>query len=150
VIGGSLGYAASAILARERASGDPWVLSSGQMAVGAVIMTPIALTFDGAPDGGIPVKAALAWAGLGVFSSGFAYIIYFTLIQRVSATSVALVSYLIPIVAAVLGVLVLDESLSPNLFIGMTLIIIGMMAVNGALRSLFQRKSADPPEAIGV
>jgi drug/metabolite transporter (DMT)-like permease len=150
VIGGSLGYAASAILARERASGDPWVLSSGQMVVGAAIMTPIALIVDGAPDTGIPAKAALAWAGLGVFSSGFAYIIYFTLIQRVSATSVSLVSYLIPIVAAVLGVVVLDESLGPNLFIGMALIIVGMMAVNGALRALFQRRSPDPSEAIGL
>jgi drug/metabolite transporter (DMT)-like permease len=150
VIGGSLGYAASAILARERASGDPWVLSSGQMVVGAAIMTPIALLFDGAPDTGIPAKAALAWAGLGVFSSGFAYIIYFTLIQRVSATSVALVSYIIPIVAAVLGVLVLDESLGPNLFVGMALIIIGMMAVNGSLRALFQRRGAGSSEAVGV
>lgn len=149
VIGGALGYAASAILARERASGDPWVLSSGQMVVGACIMTPIALIFDGAPDTDVSAKAALAWAGLGVFSSGFAYIVYFTLIQRVSATNVALVSYLIPVVATVLGVLVLDEPLGVNLFVGMALIIVGMMAVNGTLRTIMQARPR-PARAAGA
>ncbi len=136
VIAGSLGYAASTIVARQKASGDPVVLSSGQMVIGALIMLPVALIFDGRPDPDISAKAALSWAGLGVFSSGFAYIIYFTLIQRVSATSVALVSYLIPIVATVLGWAVLDEAIGVNLFAGMALIIAGMMLVNGTLRGL--------------
>ncbi len=135
VIGASAAYAASAIVAREKARGDPWVLSSGQMITGALIMTPLALVFDGVPDSSISTGAALGWAGLGVFSSGFAYIIYFTLVQRISATSVALVGYLIPIVATVLGWAVLDEALGINLFAGMALIIVGIMAVNGTLRA---------------
>jgi drug/metabolite transporter (DMT)-like permease len=61
-------------------------------------------------------------------------VIFFTLVQRISATSISLVSYLIPLVATVMGWAVLDEHIGVNLFVGLAMIIVGMLLVNGATR----------------
>ena len=148
VILAAFGYGSSAVLAREKLSGSPVVLAGGQMAIGALIMLPFAAVVDGAPDFTISAKAGLSWLGLGVFSSGLAYIIYFGLLQRSAATSVALVGYLIPVVATVLGWLILDEHIGLNLFLGLALIVVGVMAVNGTLGSFVVRRR--PPEVIDV
>ena len=60
--------------------------------------------------------------------------------QRSSATSVALVSYLIPVVATVLGWLILDEHIGLNLVLGLALIVVGVMAVNGTVGSFVVRR----------
>lgn len=148
VILAAFGYGASAVLAREKLRGSPVVLAGGQMAIGALIMLPFAAVVDGAPDFGISAKAGLSWIGLGVFSSGLAYIIYFGLLQRSSATSVAIVSYLIPVAATMLGWLILDEHIGLNLFLGLALIIVGVMAVNGTIGSLIVRRR--PAKVIDV
>src|SRR5437868_1808119 len=96
----------------------------------------LAVGFDGVPDYTISAKAALSWVALGVLSSGIAYIVFFALVQRITATQISVVSYLIPIVATVLGWLVLDESIGVNLFAGLVLILIGMTLVNGNLRMI--------------
>jgi drug/metabolite transporter (DMT)-like permease len=134
VLGGSAGYAVSTVIARQKLQGDAMSLASGQMIFGALIATPLALAIDGAPDLSISTEASLSWIGLGALSSGVAYVIFFTLVQRISATSISLVSYLIPLVATVMGWAVLDEHIGVNLFVGLAMIIVGMLLVNGATR----------------
>lgn len=134
VLGGSAGYAVSTVIARERLRGEPIALASGQMIFGALLAVPLALLVDGRPDLTISTQASLSWIGLGALSSGAAYIIFFTLVQRMTATSISLVSYLIPVVATTIGIVVLDEKVRLNLFIGLALIIAGMLLVNGVLR----------------
>jgi drug/metabolite transporter (DMT)-like permease len=133
VLGGSAGYAVSTVIARQKLQGDPMSLASGQMIFGAMIAIPLALAIDGRPDLSISTGASLSWIGLGALSSGLAYVIFFTLVQRITATSISLVSYLIPLVATVLGWAVLDEHIGLNLFAGLALVIGGMLLVNGAL-----------------
>lgn len=129
-------YAVSTVAARQKASGDSLSLASGQMIFAALISLPLAFAVDGRPDLAIPWRAALAWAGLGVLCSAVAYVVFFMLVQRLRATQVAIVTYLVPIVAAVLGWLVLDERIGLNLFAGLALIVLGVAAVNGSLRGL--------------
>ncbi len=143
VIAGALCYAVGTIIARQKLRGDPIVLASGQMIFAAAVAIPLTLAVDGVPNTDVSLKAAMALLALGVFSSGVAYIIFFTLIQRVSATNVALVSYMIPVVATLLGWLILDEKIGLNLFVGLTLIIAGMVAVNGGAGALFRRGRGD-------
>lgn len=139
VLAASVSYAASTVVARQYSRGAPLALASGQMVIGAVMAVPLALIFDGVPDVGISLKAALALVALGTLSSGLAYIIFFTLVQRVTATKVSVVSYVIPIVATVLGWLVYDEAIGVNLFVGLALILAGVMTVNGSVRLLARR-----------
>jgi drug/metabolite transporter (DMT)-like permease len=54
--------------------------------------------------------------------------------ERIGATKLSFVTYLIPIVATVLGVLVRHERLSLTAVIGCALIIPGAMATNGLIK----------------
>lgn len=143
VLAAALGYGGSTVIARERLHGEPIALSAAQLIFGAVLSVPVALFVHGTLDIDVSAGAAAAWVALGIVPSGLAYIIYFRLLQRVSATSVAIVSYLIPVVATVLGWALLDEAIGLNLFLGLVLIIVGMAAINGSLAPLLRRRAGD-------
>lgn len=78
---------------------------------------------------GIKVWAAIA--GLGLLASGFAYIIYFRVLATAGATNVMLTTFLIPPGAILLGALFLDERLSMHQVLGMTVIALGLLVIDG-------------------
>lgn len=145
VIGGASGYATATVFARARLVGIPVVqLAAGQMITGALIALPLALVVDRPFDIHPSLKEGLAWAALGLGPSGLAYLIYFWLIQRLTAVQVSVVSYLLPVTAAILGWAVLDESIGVNTLGGMVLIIGGILAVNLAMRPEVRLPAAVP------
>ncbi|HYM15822.1 MAG TPA: DMT family transporter [Dehalococcoidia bacterium] len=151
VIAAAACYAISTVVAREKASGDSLSLASGQMIFAALVSLPLAALVDGRPPLAIGWPAALSWLGLGALCSGAAYVIFFVLVQRLRATQVAIVTYLVPVVAALLGWLVLDERIGINLGIGLVLIVLGVTAVNGSLRVAWGRLRGDgTPAAAGT
>ena len=85
---------------------------------------------------------------LGVFGSSLAYLIYFRLVHVLGATRMSLITYVMPIVGIVLGVLVLDETLDLRTIVGTAIILGGVGLVNGKRgnRRLFGRAPATPPE----
>ncbi len=146
VLAAALCYGISNVIAREWAKGPPLSLAASQLVVAAAIALPIALAVDGPDVGGVSAKAGASWLALGVVCSGVAYILFYDLVQRVTATQASIVAYLIPIVATVLGWVVLDERIGPNVFVGLALILAGVMAVNGTLANvagLFRAPAAD-------
>jgi drug/metabolite transporter (DMT)-like permease len=66
---------------------------------------------------------------LGVVASAFAYTVYFALIRRIGAFRVSLVSYLIPVVATVVGVVALAEPVGPAALAGFLLVAGGFVLV---------------------
>jgi len=58
-----------------------------------------------------------------------AYVIYFTIIERSSATFVTMVTYIIPINGLMLGALVLNESLDVTVLGSLVLILLGVLLV---------------------
>ena len=71
--------------------------------------------------------------GMILVSTVFAYVLYFRLVERAGASNSLLVTFTIPIVAILLGVVVLGEALLPKHFIGMALIGLGLAAIDGRL-----------------
>ncbi|MEM4724894.1 MAG: DMT family transporter [Candidatus Hadarchaeum sp.] len=71
---------------------------------------------------------ALAW--LGVMGSCVAYLLYFYLLHAVGATRATLVTYVLPVVGVVLGIVFLDEQLDWHLVVGTTLIVAGIWIIN--------------------
>jgi drug/metabolite transporter (DMT)-like permease len=120
------------------------------MLVATVVVTPIAFAVEQPFDMSISAKAALAWVSLGLLASAVAYLLFYWLIQRITATQASMVSYLIPIWAVLLGSLVLDEDLASTSIGGLALIIVGVWVVNGGGRWLFERVrgGAAPIEAM--
>ncbi|ESS06094.1 MAG: putative permease, DMT superfamily [uncultured archaeon A07HB70] len=66
---------------------------------------------------------------LGVVASALAYTVYFGLIRRVGAFRVSLVSYVVPVVATVVGVVALAEPVGPSAPAGFLLVLGGFALV---------------------
>jgi drug/metabolite transporter (DMT)-like permease len=71
--------------------------------------------------------------GLALLGTALAYIVYYRTMERTSATVLSTVTYIIPVVATILGVVVLREQLDWNAYIGFALILLGVMVVNGVI-----------------
>ena len=111
---------------------SPLIIATGQVTMATLILLPLALIID-KPwiDFALPVEAGLALGGLAFFSTVIAYILYFRLIASAGATNAALVTFLIPISAILLGVTVLGESFSALQAAGMALIGAGLLIMDG-------------------
>jgi drug/metabolite transporter (DMT)-like permease len=71
---------------------------------------------------------------LGAVGTGLAYLLFYRLITDAGATTASMVTYLIPIVAVVLGVVVQSDPLTWNLFVGAAIVIAGAAMAEGRLR----------------
>ncbi len=63
---------------------------------------------------------------MALFSSAVAYLIYYWALRRISATRAATLSYLQPVLATLLGVLLLSEHLAPRLLVGGAVVLFGV------------------------
>jgi len=133
VLGASCTYALAAIYGRRFKAIDPVVVSAGMLCASTVMMLPVALVVE-QPWHLAP--GAAAWAalfGLAAISTALAYIIYFRVLAVAGATNILLVTFLIPVSAIFLGVLLLGERPGWNAFGGMALIFTGLVAIDGRL-----------------
>jgi drug/metabolite transporter (DMT)-like permease len=79
-----------------------------------------------------------------VVSTVLTFIIYYQAMERLSATSLSLVAYLIPVVGLGLGVLFLGERPGWPAYLGCALVIAGMMVGNGLLQPRVPGPSRHP------
>jgi drug/metabolite transporter (DMT)-like permease len=63
---------------------------------------------------------------LGVIGTGFAYLLNYQIITSEGATVASTVTYLLPVVAIVLGVLLLSESITMTTLAGIALVLAGV------------------------
>lgn len=82
-----------------------------------------------------------AVVGLGVFGSGLAYIIFYTILQRGTAEFAILVTYLVPPFAIILGVGLLQEPIGWRLFVGLIFILSGVYIAGRHHKLLAKLKS---------
>lgn len=136
VMGAALSYAVAAAYSRrfKKMGLSPLIVATGQVTMAALILLPFVLAIDKPWDGfAMLPEAVWAMLGLVVFSTVVAYILYFRLIASAGATNAALVTFLIPISAILLGVTFLDESFSGLQALGMGLIGFGLLVMDGRL-----------------
>ena len=60
-----------------------------------------------------------------------AYLIYFRLIARAGATNALIVTFLLPVSAILLGIVLLNESVDARQLAGMAAIFLGVAAIDG-------------------
>ncbi len=150
-LGGAMSYAFAGVFGRrfKRLAVDPIVVAAGQVTASTLVLAPLALFFD--RPWTLPMPPASTWAaifGLALLSTALAYILYFQILQRAGATNLLLVTFLIPVSAIALGVLVLSEHLSGAEVAGMTLIGMGLLAIDGRVLNIRKRRSAKSHKAI--
>ncbi|WP_230978629.1 DMT family transporter [Ollibium composti] len=134
LIGASLSYAFALMVARRLKSVPPPVLATGQLTASTVIMVPVILLTTG-PAGlfsaSVPVWAAVL--GLALLSTAFAYILYFNLVASAGATNASLVTLIVPVSAILLGIAFLGEHIEMFELLGMVLIALGLVTIDGRL-----------------
>jgi drug/metabolite transporter (DMT)-like permease len=103
----------------------PVVLSACQLLC-ASVMLAAALAVAGVRTPHFSAQSVAAVAVLGVIGTGFAYVLNYQIITSEGATVASTVTYLLPVVAIVLGVLVLNETITATLLGGIALVLAGV------------------------
>ena len=100
-----------------------------QFAAAALVMLPYVLLTEDLRALRFTPQVALLLLVVGVVHTGLAYVLYFGSIADVSAQTAALLSYIDPVVAVLLSLTLLHESMSPAAILGAALVI-GAMALS--------------------
>jgi len=103
----------------------PVVLSACQLAAAAVMLA-IALGVSGVQTPHVTAESVAAIAVLGIIGTGLAYVLNYQIITSEGATVASTVTYLLPVVAIALGVLVLGESITMITLAGIALVLAGV------------------------
>ncbi len=134
VLGAAISYSFAGIFGRRfKAMGvSPLATATGQVTASAILLAPIAAFIDMPWRLAFPAPDVwLSVAGIALLSTALAYILYFRILSSAGATNIALVTFLIPVSAILLGALFLGERLMPRHFGGLALIAIGLAAIDG-------------------
>jgi drug/metabolite transporter (DMT)-like permease len=101
------------------------VLSACQLGAAAVMLA-IAAGVSGLQTPHVTAESVLALAVLGIIGTGFAYVLNYQIIASEGATVASTVTYLLPVIAIILGVLVLDETITVTMLAGIALVLAGV------------------------
>ncbi len=111
----------------------PLALSACQLGAASAMLAVLAPVVARTPVQ-LTLSVVASVAVLGAVGTGLAYLLFYRLIGDAGATTVSMVTYLIPVVAVILGIIVLGEPLTWNVFAGAAVVIVGVALAEGRLR----------------
>jgi len=124
MLGASLGYAYAVIYITQKMPGESGVaINAIAMAMTSLFYAPALFMFW--PDNKIGTTAIYSVIALGIFSTGIAFAVFFTVMAEIGPTRASLVTYMNTAFAVVLGVLILSEPLTLGIIVGLPLVLIG-------------------------
>lgn len=115
------------------------IMSIGQVGSASLIVLPFYLAGP-ALIGEVTMPAVGSVITLGAVGSGVAYILYYRIIKQVGSAIANSVTYMSPLVATVLGMLLLGEELHWYEPVGAVVVILGALISQGRLLGLFGLK----------
>jgi drug/metabolite transporter (DMT)-like permease len=130
-------YAGAAIFGRNFRDLDPMAPAAGSLLCGAAILIPLSVMVDRPWTLAPSMNSLLALLGLAVFSTAFAFVIYFRLIQTLGSVGATAQAYLRVPIGVAASVVFLGEQLSPTVWIGLACVVVGVAAM-----TIPQRKAA--------
>ncbi|WP_274564973.1 EamA family transporter [Streptomyces spiramyceticus] len=129
-----LGHAASMALGvtltkrwGRPAEASPTAFAGWQLTAGGLFLLPLAFLAEGAPPA-IGLPAVLGYLWLGLVGGLIAYVLWFRGITTLPVASVAVLVLLSPLVAAILGAVVLGQMLGPIQLVGFGLALAAIVA----------------------
>lgn len=142
MLGGSFFYAASGVYGRRFQGRPPAVVAASILLIGAIMLVPLVVVVDQPWRLAAPSWTSITSAvGLALFSTAFAFLVYFRVLARAGAVNLQLVSFLIPVSTIAMSVGFLGGSLSGRQIAGMLVIFAGLAVMDGRLQRLFRRKT---------
>ncbi len=141
VVGASFLYAVGALYAQTHVEDlDPILLVTGSTIAGAMLLGPIGIAQAPGHFPGWEVWVAVAVLGIGGMALG--QYVYYVMLEQHGSTKAALVTYLLPGMALVLGIVFLDEPLTVAAVAGLALVLLGVALGSGMLRPSRRRQPA--------
>ncbi len=128
-LGAALLYASVILMNKRMGAIGAYDKTIVQLGAAALVILPYVLLAETIPWETFTLRVGVVLLAVGVLHTGIAYALYFGSIHALSAQSVALLSYLDPIVAIVLSALVLHECPSPLAW-GGTILVLGAAMVS--------------------
>ena len=106
---------------------DPAILAAGQMIFGLLLLLAVGIPLEGNPlNFRWTPMAVVALLYLAVVGSVIAFLLYYWLLLNMNVTNSMLIALVTPVVAVVLGMLVLDEEIGWRTLIGGAMIMLGI------------------------
>ncbi|GGT50481.1 ABC transporter permease [Streptomyces kurssanovii] len=109
------------------AEAGPTAFAGWQLTAGGLFLVPVTFLAEGAPPH-LDMTAALGYVWLGLVGGLAAYVLWFRGITTLPVTSVAMLVLLSPLVAAVLGAVLLGETFGPVQLVGFALSLAAIVA----------------------
>lgn len=122
-------YAGAAIFGRAFKNLDPMAPAAGSLLCGAAVLIPVSLVVDQPWTLAPSMNSLLALLGLAVFSTAFAFAIYFRLIQTLGSIGATAQAYLRVPIGVAASVIFLGEQLSSTVWIGLACVVVGVGAM---------------------
>jgi RarD protein len=116
-------YGSVILLNKKIAVGSPYVKTLFQLAVAGLVLFPYTALTENLFSVTFSPSVVLLLAVAGIVHTGFAYALYFGSIKELKTQTVALLSYIDPILAIVLSALILHEPMGIKEIIGSVLIL---------------------------
>ena len=113
----------------------------GQIGTAALTLLPIYL-LSGPLISAVPdIQSVGAIVTLGALGSGVAYLLYYKILDVVGSAIASSVTYITPVIAVVLGVILLGEKLHWYEPVGGVIVILGAAVSQGSVLTLFRKKT---------
>jgi drug/metabolite transporter (DMT)-like permease len=129
IVAATICYACGAIFSRGFKGLDPMAPAAGSLLCGAVVLVPLSLLVERPWTLSPSVASLEALAGLAVFSTAAAFVIYFRLIQTLGSVGTTAQAYLRVPIGVALSVTFLGERLAPTAWLGLACVVIGVAAM---------------------
>ena len=139
---GSVGFATYAVLGKRVAGEyDALTMTAYNHFAGALILLPLAvhqawMLGSAGNWGAVPWQAWAAVLYMGLFGSAVAYVLYYWLLRYLEASQLSAFTYLLPVLASILGIVALGENGSWTQAVG------GALALGG----VYWTESGRPPK----
>lgn len=109
---------------------DPAILAAGQMLFGLILLLGIGIPLEGNPlNFRWTAIALISLLYLAIVGSVIAFLLYYWLVLNMDVTNSMLIALVTPVVAVILGMLVLDEEIGWRTLIGGATIMLGISLI---------------------
>jgi drug/metabolite transporter (DMT)-like permease len=132
----TIGYAFSAVWTRKKITPmnlDPISAVATQLTIGAAICAVFAIASPHEITSW-PITGILAITALGVLGTGIALVIGFIIVKRAGAIAMSTVTYSIPVVSTLAGVILLNEKLHWYEPVGAIVVLLGIAIVQELIK----------------
>ncbi len=126
ILTGAISYATNSVIAHSLPTISLSLISSGVLLMASVVIVPLSFSQGTQWIQDASTEALVSVLLLGIFPSGLATIIYFSVIRHAGAAFLSQINYLIPVWAVLLGVLFGGEKLTLNALIALIVVLLGI------------------------